>query len=122
MVQETMEERRPSKDEQFVNKVAVGLENIVAGKTRISQIDPEKIELTYRGYNINDLAVYATFEEVAYLLLIGDLPTRTQLDAFCKEIAANRALPDWVIATLRLQVILTRTIIHTQQICAKLRR
>ena len=102
MVQETIEERRPSKDEQFVNKVAVGLENIVAGKTRISQIDPEKIELTYRGYNINDLAVHATFEDVAYLLLIGDLPTSTQLDTFCKEIAANRALPDWVIATLRL--------------------
>ena len=102
MVQETMKEKRPSKDERFVNKVAVGLKDIIAGKTRISQIDPEKIELTYRGYNINDLAVHATFEEVAYLLLIGNLPTKARLDAFCKEIAANRALPDWVIATLRL--------------------
>ena len=75
MVQETMQERRPSKDEKFVNKVAVGLEGIIAGKTRISQVDPEKIELTYRGYNINDLAVHGTFEEVAYLLLMGGLPT-----------------------------------------------
>ena len=97
-----MQERRPSKDEKFVNKVAVGLEGIIAGKTRISQVDPEKIELTYRGYNINDLAVHATFEEVAYLLLMGGLPTRTQLNTFCEEIATNRALPDWVIATLRL--------------------
>ena len=102
MVQETIKEKRPSKDERFVNKVAVGLKDIIAGKTRISQIDPEKIELTYRGYNINDLVVHATFEEVAYLLLIGSLPTKAQLDAFCEEIAANRALPDWVIATLRL--------------------
>ena len=102
MVQDTIYEKRPSKDEKFVKGVLPGLEGVIADKTHISQVDPEKIELTYRGYNINDLANHATFEEVAYLLLMDGLPTRTQLDAFCAELAANRALPDWVIDVLRL--------------------
>ncbi|MEM9335214.1 MAG: 2-methylcitrate synthase, partial [Pseudomonadota bacterium] len=49
---------------------------------------------TYVGYDIYDLAENATFEEVAYLLLKGRLPTRSELDAYVAKIKANRGLPD----------------------------
>ena len=46
---------------------------------------PETNSLTYRGYAVQDLAAQCSFEEVAYLILQGELPTRSQLNAFKKE-------------------------------------
>src|SRR6266480_3409498 len=61
-----------------------GLEGIIAGETAISTIAGG---LQYRGYKIEDLAANATFEEVAYLILIGELPNRKELDAFRQRLA-----------------------------------
>jgi citrate synthase len=69
-----------------------GLEGVIAGTSRICWVDGIDGRLIYQGYDIHDL-VNASFEEVAYLLWHGDLPTRAQLDALNKELAAARALP-----------------------------
>jgi citrate synthase len=68
-----------------------GLEGVIAGETALSTI----VEgLSYRGYPVTELvATGATFDEVAYLLLHGDLPNRTQLADFLKRQAAARQLP-----------------------------
>src|SRR5947207_1320918 len=70
-----------------------GLAGIVAGATTISTVGKEGVGLTYRGYNIEDLANNATFEEVAYLLIYGELPTQTQLDNYRKTLKSLRSLP-----------------------------
>jgi 2-methylcitrate synthase len=70
-----------------------GLEGVVAGQTAISTVGKEHVGLTYRGYSIADLAEKSTFEEVAYLLLYGDLPNMGELDAFRTRLLTNRCLP-----------------------------
>lgn len=60
-------------------------------------IDGRAGELRYRGYSIHDLAEQSTFEETAYLLLHGELPTRTELAAFDAELKAARKLPEPVV-------------------------
>lgn len=69
-----------------------GLDGIVAGESKISTVGLG-FGLNYRGYNIEDLAKYACFEEVAYLLLIGELPTPEELAAFRLRVNANRTIP-----------------------------
>ncbi len=70
-----------------------GLAGITAGETAISTVGKEGMGLTYRGYSINDLAEHATFEEVAYLLIYGHLPTRDELAGYCKKLLGLRGLP-----------------------------
>ena len=70
-----------------------GLRGQSAGSTAICTVGKEGVGLTYRGYNIEDLAQNATFEEVAYLLLEGALPNRQQLDDFKKRLKGLRSLP-----------------------------
>jgi 2-methylcitrate synthase/citrate synthase II len=67
-----------------------GLEGIIAGETAISTIEGG---LRYRGYPVTELAQSATFDEVAYLLLHGELPTRDELAAFQKRVNAARSIP-----------------------------
>ena len=62
-----------------------GLEGVIAGETAISTVTGG---LSYRGYSIEDLARNGTFEEVAYLLLYGELPAAEQLDDFRKRLKA----------------------------------
>ncbi len=78
-----------------------GLEGVVAATTALSHVYGEEGRLVYRGYDIHELAGKASFEEVAHLLWIGHLPTRSELDAFCRKLWTNRDLPEGVIATLR---------------------
>lgn len=78
-----------------------GLQGVIAGITTISHIDVETSSLTYRGINVHELAEHGSFEETAYLLLHGDLPTQAQLDAFRATLAAERELPGAVIDALR---------------------
>ncbi len=78
-----------------------GLAGIVAGETAICWVDPNA-GLAYRGYDIHEMAKQANFEEVAYLLINGELPNAQQLLDFGKQIAAERALPGPVIEMLRL--------------------
>src|SRR5205807_5058976 len=69
-----------------------GLEGVVAGESAICYVFGEEGRLIYRGYDINDLADHSSFEETAYLLLKGDLPTRDQLKQFVAEIRAAQKL------------------------------
>ncbi len=69
-----------------------GLEGIVANESSICYVFGEEGRLIYRGYDINDLADHSTFEETAYLLLNGDLPTRAQLKQFTVELKASQRL------------------------------
>jgi citrate synthase len=70
-----------------------GLEGVVAAETRLCDLDGANGRLAYCGYDIADLAQRATFEEVAYLLWHGELPTGAQLDAFTAELVAARPIP-----------------------------
>src|ERR1700694_692884 len=70
-----------------------GLEGVVAAETEVSEVDGANGRLIYRGgYLIEDLAQVAPFEEAAYLLWHGELPTKAQLDALKHKIAAGRSL------------------------------
>jgi 2-methylcitrate synthase/citrate synthase II len=78
-----------------------GLAGIISGETQICWVDPNA-GLAYRGYDIHDMGEKATFEEVAYLLLNGELPTADQLSKFSQAIGSERALPEPVTEMLRL--------------------
>ncbi len=70
-----------------------GLRGQVAGQTALSTVGQSGAGLTYRGYDVRDLAADAQFEEVAYLLLYGELPTQAQLDAYTGKLRQLRDLP-----------------------------
>jgi citrate synthase len=73
-------------------KKSVQLSGIVVAQSAVSSIDPDEGVLMYRGYDIADLAEHSTYEEVAYLLLHGELPSADELDRF-REQLAQRDLP-----------------------------
>jgi citrate synthase len=77
-----------------------GLRNVVAGQSALSTIDGAKGILSYRGIDIHALAEHSNFEETTFLLHRGTLPTRAQLDAFRRELALERALPDAALSVL----------------------
>ncbi|MDX1634884.1 MAG: 2-methylcitrate synthase [Marinobacter sp.] len=77
-----------------------GLRGQVAGETALCTVGKSGAGLTYRGYDIADLAEKAQFEEVAYLLLRGKLPNRKELDAYVKKLHSLRGLPDALKAVL----------------------
>lgn len=79
-----------------------GLAGVTAGATSLCTVGKEGAGLTYRGYDIYDLANNACFEEVAYLLLHGKLPTQAELDAYIATIIANRGLPDSLKTVLEM--------------------
>ena len=78
-----------------------GLEGIVAANSGICWIDGEAGVLAYRGIDIHELAPNSTFEETAYLLWFGALPTKTELADFTKKLAAARTLHPDIIALMR---------------------
>ncbi|MFZ4587473.1 MAG: citrate synthase [Terrimicrobiaceae bacterium] len=80
---------------------AKGLEGIVANSTNLSDVLGQEGVLIYAGYNINEIAGRAGFEEVVHLLWHGELPNRAQLDALCAELRAARELPVPVVEFLR---------------------
>lgn len=77
-----------------------GLAGVVAGQTAICTVGQEGKGLDYRGYSIFDLAENATFEEVAFLMLYGELPMIKELDSFTARLRSKRALPEAVCETL----------------------
>ena len=79
-----------------------GLEGVVAAETALCDLDGAGGRLAYRGYGIDELARQATYEEVAYLLWRGELPTRAQLDGFAGELIAARPIPEPLLAAFRL--------------------
>ncbi len=77
----------------LVPEFSPGLEGVVAAETAVSEVDGANGRLIYRGgYLIEDLAAVASYEEVAYLLWHGELPTEGQLDALRHQLAAARRL------------------------------
>jgi citrate synthase len=81
-----------------------GLEDVVVSTSDICFIDGREGRLLYRGIDVDDLvAAHSTFEEVAYLLWHGALPTKKEFDAFSKALAstANRKLPPKLLTLLR---------------------
>ena len=70
-----------------------GLRGQSAGATALCTVGQKGTGLTYRGYDVRDLADNTSFEEVAYLILYGELPTRSQLDAYIKRLKGMRDLP-----------------------------
>eukprot|EP00397_Hematodinium_sp_SG-2012_P036418 GEMP01039317.1.p1 GENE.GEMP01039317.1~~GEMP01039317.1.p1 ORF type:complete len:387 (+),score=97.09 GEMP01039317.1:135-1295(+) len=73
--------------------IAKGLQGVIADTTAVSTVGKHDAGLTYRGYRIEELADKCIFEEVAYLLLYGQLPSSPELTAFQERMAAHRALP-----------------------------
>ena len=67
-----------------------GLLGIIVDETTISQVMPDINSLTYRGYTVQELCKKCIFEEVAYLVLNGELPNKTQLNKFKKQLEKNR--------------------------------
>lgn len=78
-----------------------GLDNVYVKESKICLIDGEASKLFYRGYSIEELAENSTFEEAAYLLIYGWLPTRTQLEEFRKTVESNRPLEPRVLQMIR---------------------
>ena len=75
------------------SSAGAGLRGQSAGSTALCTVGKTGTGLTYRGYDITDLANHAQFEEVAHLLLIGHLPTQRELDNFKARLMDLRSLP-----------------------------
>ncbi len=84
------------------NKKTGGLAGVTAGQTALCTVGEEGSGLTYRGYDIADLVDNASFEEVAYLLLYGKLPTQAELDSYIAKIKAQRGFPDALKTVLEM--------------------
>jgi citrate synthase len=80
---------------------AKGLEGIVANSTNLSDVQGVEGILNYSGYNINEIAGKASYEEVVYLLWHGELPTRTQLEVLTEKLSSARELPAQVVDFLK---------------------
>ena len=80
-------------------KKSVALSGVSVAETSICSIDPDQGILMYRGYDIAELAEHASYEEVAYLLLEGELPAGDELEQFEERLAAARELPP-AVATI----------------------
>ncbi len=81
-------------------KKSVALSGVPAGNTAICTVGYAGKELHYRGYDIHDLAEQATFEEVAYLLIYGDLPTASELNRYRTRLKMMRGVPAQVKTVL----------------------
>jgi len=73
-------------------EIKKGLVGVIADETKVSEVMPDINSLTYRGYAVQDLAEVCVFEEVAYLLLNGELPSKSQLAKFQEEERSNREI------------------------------
>ncbi len=80
---------------------AGGLAGVVAGESAIATVGKEGAGLNYRGYSIDDLADKASFEEVAYLLIYGSLPTQQQLKSYQQKLIELRTFPDALKSILK---------------------
>jgi len=83
------------------DEIKKGLLGIVVDETTISQVMPDINSLTYRGYAVQDLCEKCIFEEVAYLVLNGELPNKKQLKNFIKEERLDRKLSKEILSDIR---------------------
>ncbi len=89
--------------DQVIQRLATqkGLEDVIAGTSSICFIDGVEGRLLYRGYDITDLAAQSTYEETAYLLWNGKLPTESELQEFSRNLTTKRAVPTEIISILQ---------------------
>lgn len=80
-------------EEKKVVKKSVQLSGVVAGNTSICTVGTLGHDLRYRGYDINDLAEFSSFEEVAYLLIHGKLPVKNELQRYRRKLKNLRGIP-----------------------------
>jgi citrate synthase len=80
----------------------IGLRGVKVADTRISDVDGERGNLIYRGFNICDLVVYSTFEEVSFLLLNDHLPPQEELRRFQSELGSEREVPEAIYGLMKL--------------------
>ena len=78
-----------------------GLREVYIDRTTSSYIDGKEGKLYYRGYNIDDLATNCSFEEIIYLVMMGDLPTESELTNFTTELRSNMTIPDQIVDVIR---------------------
>lgn len=78
---------------EFRTKKSVALSGVIAGNTSLSYVGQSGDDLHYRGYNIKDLVASANFEEIAFLLIHGSLPSQSQLNEYQSKLAQHRDLP-----------------------------
>jgi len=83
------------------DEIKKGLLGIVVDETTVSQVMPDINSLTYRGYAVQDLCEKCNFEEVAYLVLNGELPNKNQLKKFIKEERKNRNLSKQILSDIQ---------------------
>jgi len=89
-------------EKESADKTAArGLKGVVAADSKICDVDGDIGKLIYRGFNIDDLAIHSTFEEVAYLLFQSELPTPQQLTDFKATLAKHRAIEPDLMAFLK---------------------
>lgn len=86
---------------EATEQVIAGLEGILACDSSIAYIDGSVPELSFRGYNIHDIAQTLTYEQIAYLIWHDALPSNDELQAFCADLASRRAIPGAIIDLLR---------------------
>ena len=86
----------------FKPKKSVSLSGVPAGNTTICTVGHSGNDLSYRGYDILDIAETCEFEEIAHLLLYARLPTRTELDRYKAKLSGLRSLPDQVKGGMEL--------------------
>ncbi len=79
-----------------------GLAGVVAGQTGIATVGKEGVGLSYRGYTIEDLSAFTSFEETAYLLIYGSLPNSKQLAEYQQKLVRLRKLPNELKQILEL--------------------
>jgi citrate synthase len=84
----------------MAERPARGLADVIAASTALSDIDGRAGRLSYRGYDINELAGHAGFEEIAYLLQRGCAPGQAELAAYREELAVGRQIGDLVAVSL----------------------
>ncbi len=89
-------------DEKGQPRIDKGAENLCMDESEICFIDGFNSKLYYRGYNIEDLAKYSTYEETTYLLWYGKLPTRSELDSFSEQLRNNRDIPQGAYDLIKL--------------------
>ncbi len=92
---------KSDKDVLDYDKIHKGLVNVVVDESSISSIDGYAGKLYYRGFAISTLIENSNFEEVAYLLLFGKLPTQFELEFFREKLASERELPDRILMILQ---------------------
>jgi 2-methylcitrate synthase len=83
------------------DEIKKGLLGIIVDETTISQVMPEINSLTYRGYTVQELCDKCCFEEVAYLVINGELPSKKQLKKFIKEERSNRKLSRQILKDIQ---------------------